>query len=57
MSAADKAKHKFDKYIGRVKENLGTATGNRRLRNEGKVDQVKANAKTTGEKIKDAFRD
>ncbi len=56
MSTADKAKNKLDKYAGRVKENLGRTTGNRRLENEGKVDQVKANVKTTGEKIKDAFR-
>ena len=56
MSTADKAKNKLDKYTGRVKENLGRTTGNRRLENEGKVDQVKASVKTTGEKIKDAFR-
>jgi uncharacterized protein YjbJ (UPF0337 family) len=56
MSTADKAKNKLDKYRGRVKENLGRTTGNRRLENEGKVDQVKANVKTTGEKIKDVFR-
>jgi uncharacterized protein YjbJ (UPF0337 family) len=56
MSTADKAKHKLDKYTGRVKENFGRATGNRRLENEGRRDQVKANVKTTGEKIKDAFR-
>jgi len=56
MSTADKAKHKLDKYAGRVKENFGRATGNRRLKNEGRVDQVKANVKTQGEKIKDAFR-
>ena len=56
MSAVDKAKHKLDKYKGRVKENVGRTTGNRRLTNEGRVDQVKANVKTQGEKIKDAFR-
>jgi uncharacterized protein YjbJ (UPF0337 family) len=56
MSTADKARNKFDKLSGQAKEKVGKATGNRRLRNEGKVDQVKANVKTTGEKIKDAFR-
>ena len=56
MSAADKAKHKLDKYAGRVKENFGRTTGNRRLQNEGRIAQVKANVKTQGEKIKDAFR-
>ena len=57
MSTADKARNKLDKLTGQAKEKVGKATGNRRLRNEGKVDQVKANVKTTGEKIKDAFRD
>jgi uncharacterized protein YjbJ (UPF0337 family) len=56
MSTADKARNTLNKYTGRVKENLGIATGNRRLRNEGRVDQAKANAKNKGEKIKDAFR-
>ncbi len=56
MSTADKARHKLTKYTGRVKENIGRTTGNRRLETEGRRDQVKANVKTTGEKIKDAFR-
>jgi uncharacterized protein YjbJ (UPF0337 family) len=56
MSTADKAKNTLNKYTGRVKENIGIATNNRRLRNEGRVDQAKANVKNKGEKIKDAFR-
>ena len=55
MSTSKKAKHTVDKLAGRVKENLGEVTGNRRLRNEGKVDQVKARVKMSGERLKDAL--
>ena len=56
MSTSKKAKHTVDKLAGRVKENLGDITGNDRLRTEGKVDQVKARVKQTGEHLKDALR-
>ena len=56
MSTSKKAKHTADRLAGRVKENLGEVTGNERLRNEGKVDQVKARMKMSGERLKDAFR-
>jgi uncharacterized protein YjbJ (UPF0337 family) len=56
MSTLDKARNKLDKLTGQAKEKVGKATGNRRLRDEGKVDRMKANVKTTGEKLKDAFR-
>jgi uncharacterized protein YjbJ (UPF0337 family) len=56
MSTSKKAKHTVDKLAGRVKENLGEITGNPRLRNEGKVDQVKARVKLSGERLKDAVR-
>lgn len=56
MSATDKARNEAEKLTGQAKETIGKATGNRRLQNEGKVDQVKANLKTTGEKVKDAVR-
>lgn len=55
MSTSKKAKHTVDKLAGRVKENLGEVTGNQRLRNEGKVDQVKARVKMSGERLKDAL--
>ena len=49
-----------DKHIdegkGRIKEAAGSLTGDRDLKNEGKVDQVKANLKDAGEKVKDAFK-
>jgi uncharacterized protein YjbJ (UPF0337 family) len=56
MSTSKKAKNSVDKLTGRVKENLGDITGNDRLRNEGKVEQVKARVKQTGERLKDAVR-
>lgn len=56
MSTSKKAKNAVDRLTGRVKENFGEVTGNRRLRNEGKVDQVKARAKTSGERLRNALR-
>ena len=56
MSTAKKARNTVDRLKGRVKENLGEVTNNQRLRNEGKVDQVKARVKTSGERFKDAVR-
>ena len=56
MSASKKAKNKLDRLAGQAKEKLGQATGDNRLRNEGKTDQVKARLKMTGERLKDAVR-
>jgi uncharacterized protein YjbJ (UPF0337 family) len=56
MSTSKKVKHTVDRLAGRVKENLGEITDNPRLRNEGKVDQVKARVKMSGERLKDAVR-
>jgi uncharacterized protein YjbJ (UPF0337 family) len=56
MSTSKKAQHTVDKLAGRVKENLGEMTGNPRLRDEGKVDQVKARLKMSGERLRDAVR-
>jgi uncharacterized protein YjbJ (UPF0337 family) len=56
MSASKKAKHTFDRLAGQAKEKVGQATGDDRLRNEGKVDQVKARLRMSGERLKDAVR-
>jgi uncharacterized protein YjbJ (UPF0337 family) len=56
MSALDKAKNKVEDLGGKAKEAGGRATGDRSTENEGKADQVKANLKDAGEKIKDAFK-
>jgi uncharacterized protein YjbJ (UPF0337 family) len=56
MSTSKKARHTVDRLAGRVKENYGEMTGNRRLQSEGKADQMKARVKMSGQRLKDAFR-
>jgi uncharacterized protein YjbJ (UPF0337 family) len=56
MSATRRAKAEFDRIKGRAKEEIGDATGNARLRNEGRTDQVRAKVRKTGERVKDALR-
>lgn len=56
MSAVDKAKNKVEDIGGQAKEAVGNATGDKSTENEGKVDQIKANLKDAGEKVKDAFK-
>lgn len=56
MSAVDKAKNKLEELGGRAKEAIGKITGDKSTENEGKGDQVEANLKDAGEKIKDAFK-
>ena len=56
MSASNKAKYRLDRLAGQTKEQVGRVTGDNRLRNEGKADQVKARLKMTGERLKDAVR-
>jgi len=51
----DKAKNTGENVTGKIKETTGKATGNESLEAEGKVDQVKADTKQAGEKVKDAF--
>ncbi|MGF2949434.1 CsbD family protein [Microbacterium alcoholitolerans] len=55
MGAMDDAKHNAEKLVGKAKENLGDATDNEKLEAEGKVDQVKAEAKKVGDDVKDVF--
>jgi uncharacterized protein YjbJ (UPF0337 family) len=56
MSLADKAKNKLKELQGKSKEATGRATGDNKLKAEGKADQAKAKLKQTGEKIKDVFK-
>jgi uncharacterized protein YjbJ (UPF0337 family) len=56
MSAVDKAKNKAQNLGGQAKEALGNASADKQTRDEGKLDQVKANLKDAGEKVKDAFK-
>jgi uncharacterized protein YjbJ (UPF0337 family) len=57
MGLDDKVRNEAEEMRGKVKEGVGDATDNERLEAEGKGDQVKANLKQAGEKVKDAFRD
>jgi uncharacterized protein YjbJ (UPF0337 family) len=56
VSFTDKLRNKAQELRGRIKRNTGEVTGNRRLRAEGSADEMKANLKQAGEKIKDIFR-
>jgi len=44
-----------DKAKGRAKEAAGALTGDRHLKNEGRVDQAKGSAKKTVDKIADTL--
>ena len=46
----------FDTVIGRVKEAVGALSGNRRLKDEGRVDQAKGSVKNAVDKVVDASR-
>ncbi len=56
MSTTSKIKNTSERMTGKVKEVVGSAVGNRDLKLEGQVDQMSANLKQAGEKVKDAFR-
>jgi uncharacterized protein YjbJ (UPF0337 family) len=44
-----------DTAIGRVKEALGALTGNKRLKDEGRVDQAKGSVKHAVDRVGDMF--
>lgn len=56
MGIDDDIKHNTDEMVGKVKEGVGDATGDRQLQGEGKVDQAKGHLKDAAEKVKDAFK-
>ncbi|MEU6388388.1 CsbD family protein [Streptomyces sp. NPDC046939] len=43
----------MDKAKGKAKEMLGQATGNERMKSEGKVDQAKSKARETADDMRD----
>ncbi|MEJ5928798.1 CsbD family protein [Corynebacterium sp. H128] len=53
-------KNKFEDAAGHAKEEIGEATGNEKLANEGRADQAKSDiksaAKEAGDKILGAFK-
>ncbi|MCQ4044679.1 CsbD family protein [Streptantibioticus rubrisoli] len=56
MGTEDKARNLGDKLRGKAKEAAGHATDDEELKARGKGDQVEADVKQAGEKIKDAFK-
>jgi uncharacterized protein YjbJ (UPF0337 family) len=56
MSIGRKIAHKAEAAKGTAKKIFGRATGNARLRTEGRVDQFKGNTKQAGDNVKDAFK-
>lgn len=57
MGASDKMEAGMDKAKGKVKESVGEMTDNEKLEAEGKLDQVKGDAKSAVENAKDGFKD
>jgi uncharacterized protein YjbJ (UPF0337 family) len=55
MTAKNKLINRAQYWGGRAKEAVGTVTGNRRTRYEGKLDQLKANVKDTRDRVRDGF--
>jgi uncharacterized protein YjbJ (UPF0337 family) len=56
VSAEKKVNNKVEEVVGKVKDRVGGATGDRDLQAEGQADQSRSNLKQAGEKVKDAFR-
>ncbi|WP_348790036.1 CsbD family protein [Leifsonia sp. NPDC080035] len=56
MGLDDKIENAAENAGGKAKETTGKATGDERLEAEGKGDQMKADLKNAGEKVKDAFK-
>jgi uncharacterized protein YjbJ (UPF0337 family) len=56
MGLDDKIDNAAEKLGGKGKEVAGEASGDESLKAEGKGDQVKADLKRAGEKVKDAFK-
>ena len=45
----------IDSMVGRVKEAVGALTGNKRLKDEGRIDQAKGSVKHAVDKVADAI--
>ena len=56
MGTDDKINNKADEVVGKVKDRVGGATGDRDMQAEGQAQKSKGNLKQAGEKIKDAFK-
>ena len=56
MSIGKKIAHKLEGAKGATKKFFGRATGNTRLRTEGRADQARATPNLPGAKLNDAFK-
>ena len=56
MGVLDKLKNKLQMGRGRVKQDVGRATGDPDLEAEGQADRVSGSARQVGEQVKDAGR-
>lgn len=56
MSIRKKLTLSTQNISGAAKKYFGRVTGNRRLRDEGRLDQATADVKQAGAKITDAFK-
>jgi len=56
MGLQDKIDNKVQELSGKGKEATGKATDDEKLEAEGRTDQMGADVKQAGEKIKDAFK-
>jgi uncharacterized protein YjbJ (UPF0337 family) len=56
VSILKKIRHKVQAARGKTKKDTGRVTGSRRLRTEGRADQVAGETKQATDKVKDAFK-
>jgi uncharacterized protein YjbJ (UPF0337 family) len=56
VSILKKIRHKVQTARGKTKKDTGRVTGSRRLKTEGRTDQVAGEAKQATDKVKDAFK-
>jgi uncharacterized protein YjbJ (UPF0337 family) len=56
MDLGSTLKSKTQVAKGRIKEGFGRATGNKRLKREGRAGRVMGNLRQSGEKAKAAFK-
>jgi uncharacterized protein YjbJ (UPF0337 family) len=57
MGANDKVKNKAQEVGGKIKQQVGKASGDEDLEARGKSDEIKGDLKQAGENVKDAFKD
>jgi uncharacterized protein YjbJ (UPF0337 family) len=56
VSILNKFRHKTQTAKGKTKKRTGRLTRNRRLKTEGRADQVAGETKQATDKVKDAFK-